>query len=69
MADKEKILEKIKGVIGETTKHRDKRKNKLNICEDKKKKLEDNYNCLANEINKLTGLIKTLDSNVLNICK
>lgn len=48
---------------------RDKRKNKLTTIEEKKKKLEDSYNCYANEINKLTGIIKMLDMNVLNICK
>ena len=69
LQEKEKILTKIKAEIQDTTKLRDKRKNKLNACEEKKKKLEDFYNCLANEINKLTNIIKQLDSSVLNICK
>ncbi len=66
--EKDKIHQNILQEIATKTKEKDKRKNKLNFYELKIKKMEDIYNCLANEINKLTGNIKKIDGLVLKIC-
>ena len=69
LTEKKKIHQNILISIQNITKDRDKRKNRLNIYDSKKIKVENHYNCLANEIDKLTVIVKMLDSNVLEICK
>ena len=69
LIEKKKIHQNIFISIQNSTKDRDKKKNKLNIYDGKKIKVENHYNCLANEIDKLTVIVKMLDSNVLEICK
>jgi chromosome segregation ATPase len=69
LLDKSKTHKNIKNSILFVKRIRDKRKNKLNKMEDRRRKMEEQHNSLLNEINKLTGMVRALDEDVMYISK
>lgn len=67
--EKDKMIANLQLQMQTIIRARDKHKNKLNKYEEKKRKMQDLYNNLANEISKLTATVKELDSDVVEICK